>query len=133
VGSKAAGGGIAALGIVLTVIGVILYLYPEETSVFGIVVLTQYPYRDLGTVLLVLGIIITVVGAIVAAAPSRSSSPASHQAGQFFQPPMTQPSYQTYQQPIEEASQPSGRKFCRHCGRPNEADSRFCEGCGKAL
>lgn len=132
-GSKAAGGGIAALGIVLVVIGAILYLYPEETSIFGIVVLTEYPYRDLGTMLLILGIIITVVGVIVAAAPSRPSSPPSHQSDQFYQPPMAPPPYQAYQQPIEEASQSSDRKFCRHCGRQNEADSGFCEGCGKRL
>ena len=132
-GSKAAGGGIAALGIALAVIGMILFLYHEDVILYGVVLATVYPYRDLGTILLLLGIIITVVGAIVAALLSRPTSPVSHNAGQFYQPPMTPTQYQTYEQPIQQTSQLTDRKFCRHCGRPNEADSAFCEGCGKRL
>ena len=120
-GVKAAGG-----GIVVVLIGAMLYNHTESTTILGIDVLTEYPYRDLGMVVIILGFIITAIGVLLATAPTPSTPP-PHQSIQFYQSPPTPP---YHQQPIEKATQPSDRKFCRHCGRRNEMDSRFCTGCG---
>jgi len=74
--NKSVGGGIAALGVVLAVVGVFLYVYEEtESTWWGLSSETTNPYQDMGMVLLVLGIIIVVVGLIVLALPGKSSTP----------------------------------------------------------
>jgi uncharacterized membrane protein len=118
---KSAGGGIAALGVILVIVGVVLYVYPDNTTLFGYTIYTTYPYRDTGTLLLVLGIILTVVGTIVAVIPGSSSSPPPQLIGEY------------YQQRIAQTSRSPDMQFCRNCGAQVRTDSVFCEECGKKL
>lgn len=121
--NSSVGGGIAALGVVLAIIGVVLYVYEETTTtLWGLVSVTTNPYRDTGTLLLVLGIVVAVVGAIFAAIPSWSSS----------QPPQAQ--FGAYQQPGGQyASGPSGQAmYCQYCGRPIAPGVAYCPGCGRS-
>jgi len=113
---KAVGGGIAALGVVLAVIGVVLYVY-EETTDLWIVTVTTHPYQGTGTLLLVLGIILTVVGAIVTVIPSGSSA----------LPPQYQQQTQQY------GPAPQGQTmYCQYCGRPIAPGAVYCPGCGRS-
>jgi len=120
--NRAAGGGIAGLGVVLAIVGVVLYAYPETTTLFGYTIYTTYPYRDTGTLLLVLGIILVVVGVIVSVIPSTSSS----------SPPQTQVG--AYQQPgWQYGSAPTGHAmYCAYCGRPIAPGAVYCSGCGRS-
>lgn len=114
--SKSVGGGIAALGVILTIVGVILYIYEERESVWGLYTITSNPYRDTGFSLLVLGIIIIVVGAIVTVIPSKPSSPqqASHDA----------PSRHTA---------PNQAESCSFCGSRINPTHAWCPWCGKEI
>ncbi|MFO7618323.1 MAG: hypothetical protein R6W91_01495 [Thermoplasmata archaeon] len=62
--SNVIGNGLIVLGILLAIVGLIGYFFPEETVVLGMVIATTYPHRDIGTILLVIGIITAVVGAV---------------------------------------------------------------------
>jgi hypothetical protein len=109
--SKAIGGGIAAFGIMVTLVGVALYVYVESTrTLFGEV--TGYPYRDTGTLLVILGVIVIVVGAIIAAIPSRPSQPQERTALNSSQDAVN---------------------FCPSCGRHLGYGATFCPGCGRRL
>jgi hypothetical protein len=65
--SNGIGRGLIAIGILLAIVGLIGYFFPEETIILGVVVATTYPHRDIGTILLVIGIITGVVGAVTSA------------------------------------------------------------------
>ena len=116
---SSAGGGIAALGILLIVVGVILYIYPEETTAFGYTVYTEYPYREIGQLLLILGIVVAVIGGIVAALASSVSSSPEQQVHQHY-----------YQQPPPPQQQPQ-QKYCQSCGRSIPSDGVLCPYCGQ--
>lgn len=62
--SNGVGNGLIAIGILLAIVGLIGYFFPEETIILGVVVATTYPHRDIGTILLAIGIITAVVGAV---------------------------------------------------------------------
>lgn len=121
--NSSVGGGIAGLGVVLAIVGVVLYIYEETTTMLlGLVTVTTNPYRDTGTLLLVLGIIIVVVGGIVTVVPGRSSST----------PPQAQ--FGGYQQPgWQYGSAPAGQTaYCSYCGKPLATDAVYCAGCGRS-
>ena len=131
-GSKSAGGGIIALGIVLIVIGIILYLYSNSYTFLGVTVYKEYPYQSIGTILLVLGIVIAVVGGIVSAIPGESSSQTPQQINQYYQQPIPPPYYQAPQiySPSPNAPiAPGAPKYCANCGAPR-GEGSFCGHCG---
>jgi len=121
-GNSSVGGGIAGLGVILAIVGVVLYIYESDTTLFGYTMYTTYPYRSTGTLLLILGIIVVVVGGIVSVIPSGSSSP----------PPQAR--IGAYQQPgWQYGPAPSGQAmYCSYCGRPLAPEAVYCPGCGRS-
>lgn len=99
---------IVALGMVLIVVGIVLYMVEvTESTWLGLSSRTTTPYRDLGTMLLILGIIIVVVGGILAAL---------QQPGVQYGP-----------------SSPGQAVYCAQCGKPLLQDATYCSGCGRPV
>jgi len=102
-------GSIVGLGILVLVIGVILWLYRVEYTLWGMVVRVEYPYREYGFILLVVGVLVLVVGLAIPKYAEKRPSPAPSP------------------QPIPKAI------FCPQCGKLTSIEAKFCPNCGKEL
>jgi hypothetical protein len=101
---------------VLTIVGVILYLYVATELEIGAMRITRHPYQDMGTLLLALGIIIVVAGGIVMAIQSKSPYPLPRQV--LYGPP-----------PALGPPNPAG--FCTYCGASLRPIDVWCPSCGR--
>jgi len=101
-------GSIVGLGILVLVIGVILWLYRVEYTLWAITV-SVYPYQVYGFILFLVGVLIIVVGLAIPKYVEKRPSPA----------PLPQP--------IPKA------RFCPQCGKLASIEAKFCPNCGKEL
>jgi hypothetical protein len=57
-------GGLVAFGIFILMMGIIGYFYYETVYFWGVAISRNYPYRDLGMIMVIGGIICIAIGAV---------------------------------------------------------------------
>jgi hypothetical protein len=102
-------GPIVGLGILVSVVGVILWFYRVEHTLWGMVVLVEYPYREYGFILFLVGFLVIVVGLAIPKYIEKRPSPVPSP------------------KPIPKAI------FCSQCGKLVSIEAKFCPNCGKEL
>jgi len=109
---------VIGLGVLVLVIGIVAYAYPQQASLFGQTYTVGYPYRDLGTALIVLGFV-----ALIGGAAMKSEAEEWRQRG--------------HERAVSAAARPhtvdSGTKYCSRCGQMLRLTDVFCPRCGKAV
>jgi hypothetical protein len=107
---------VIVLGVLVLIIGIVAYAYPQQASLLGYTYTVGYPYRDLGTALIVLGFV-----ALIGGAAMKSESEEWRQRG--------------HERAVAAAARPqtadSGNKYCTGCGQNLRPTDAFCPRCGK--
>ena len=129
-------GAIVGLGILVLIVGVVLWAYPVEYSysILGKTVSTwvEYPYRDYGFIVSLMGIIVLVVGLAI---PKKSERSEERQA-----PVKKQERSEQRWPPVKKQSKGwtiddvfgSNEKHCMRCGVQLPANAKYCSNCGQA-
>jgi len=97
---------VLGIGIIVVIAGGIAYAYTQQANFFGATVTVGYPYRDLGTALIVLGVVALIIGAAMkqeVAIPQATVGTAAR----------------------------SPAKFCSSCGQMLRPADVFCPRCGQ--
>jgi len=102
-------GSIVGLGILVLVLGVILWLYRVEYTLWGMTVSVRYPYREYGFILFLVGVLVIVVGLAIPKYVEKRPTPT--------------PSRHLI---------PKAR-FCSQCGKQVSIEAKFCPNCGKEM
>jgi len=103
-------GSIVGLGILVLVLGVILWSYQVRYTLgmWG-TIYVDYPYREYGFILFLVGVLVIVVGLAIPKYIEKPPSPT----------PLPPPIPKTM--------------FCPQCGKPTSIEAKFCPNCGKEL
>jgi len=102
-------GSIVGLGILVLVLGVILWSYQVKYTLMWGTFYVEYPYREYGFILFLVGVLIIVVGLAI-------------------------PKYVEKQLSSVPSPKPIPRAiFCPQCGKLTSIEAKFCPNCGKEL
>lgn len=100
---------VIAIGVLVLIVGVVAYAYPQTETVLGYTYTAGYPYRDLGTALIVLGIIALIVGAAMGKEGLAIPSPPR----------------------VPGTASPNSSRYCASCGQMLRPSDVFCSRCGQ--
>ena len=98
-------GSIFGLGLLVLIIGGLMWIYPESYYIPFVGTLTYYPYRDYGTIACLVGVLIMVVGLAVSGEKRQQLRP----------------------------SIPEKVRVCPKCSSVIPFEAEFCPKCGKKL
>ncbi len=115
-------GEVLGLGVLVLIIGIVAYFYPQQVNLFGTVITVGYPYRDLGTVLIAVGFIALIGGAAMKNESEKMDEWRQRGAQRAA---------------IASSSQPrvpeGGFGYCSKCGQSLRPTDAFCPRCGRAV
>ena len=99
----------------MLVIGIVAYFYPQQVNYLGVIVTVGYPYRDLGTALIVVGFVALIGGAAMKNEAERLDDWRRRGARAGKAQPQVPD---------------SGLRYCTNCGQSLRPTDAYCSRCG---
>jgi hypothetical protein len=109
---------VIGLGVLVLIIGIAAYAYAQQASLLGYTYTVGYPYRDLGTALIVLGFV-ALIGGAATKSEAEQWKERGHEraAAAIARPPTVDSPY----------------RYCTNCGQSLRQTDAFCPRCGMGV